>query len=61
MNAYEGHDIELKLSKSVKFISFHNFLMKEVLLSSSLYKNWDTQELKNLDKATELVSSLMTT
>lgn len=61
MNAYEGHDIELKLSKSVKFISFHNFLMNEVLLSSSLYKNWDTQELKNLDKATELVSSLMTT
>lgn len=61
MNAYEGHDIELKLSKSVKFISFHNFLMNGVLLSSSLYKNWDTQELKNLDKATELVSSLMTT
>lgn len=61
MNAYEGHDKELKLSKSVKFISFHNFLINEVLLSSSLYKNWDTQELKNLDKATELVSSLMTT
>lgn len=60
MSAYEGHGIELKVVIGVNLMNSHNNPVHKVLLPSLLYKNWDIQKLNSLDKATELVSRLMT-